>query len=40
MEVQDLFPTADESYAQWLSRLLLSDTEKYRALYTVLNPGM
>jgi hypothetical protein len=40
MSIEELFPKDTESYAEWLSRLLLSDTEKNRALYAVLNPGM
>jgi len=40
MSIEELFPKDTESYAEWLSRLLLSDTEKNRALYTMLNPGM
>ena len=40
MSIEELFPKDTESYAEWLSRLLLSDTEKHRALYAVFAKAM
>ena len=35
MEIDELFPSPEETYEEWITRLLLDDTPRHRELYRI-----